>query len=200
MLKRCLLAFSMSLLVISVPEIMHAQDDTLQTSVSESIQVKPVSKRYSPRKATLLSAAFPGLGQAYTKQYWKMPIIYAGAGVLGYFIVNYHQQYVSWQDKYGAQRLASEANLPLPVLRPGTDEPYSLDMLALRYRFYERNRTFTIILSGVLYALNIMDANVTAHLKDFDLSDDLSLTVKPSFYQPGAPFTNTGLTLTLNLK
>ena len=65
--------------------------------------------------------------------------------------------------------------------------------------YFRRNRDFTVILSGLAYALNIVDANVTAHLKDFDLSDDLSLSVQPSVDQvAGLPVT--GVSLTLHLK
>ncbi len=60
----------------------YAQNDSLQIKGGgKEITIR--KNRFSPRKATLLSAAFPGLGQAYTRSYWKMPIIYAGAGVLG---------------------------------------------------------------------------------------------------------------------
>lgn len=199
MLKKTLVALCMGLLFFSLPATVYAQNDTLQIDDAPEIQLKPVAKRFSPRKATLMSAVFPGLGQAYTKKYWKMPIIYAGAGILGYFIVTNHQDYVYWRDRYIGQRIATENNLELPY-KNAAGRPYRLENLISQYRYNLRNRDFSIILSGLLYALNILDANVTAHLKDFDLSEDLSMSVKPSFYQPGMPYASTGITLTFNLK
>lgn len=200
MLLKYLLTFCIILLLFLLTAKVYAQNDSLRTPDTENIQLKPPSKRYSPRKATLMSAAFPGLGQAYVKKYWKMPIIYAGAGVLGYLIVDNHRQYITWRDRYIGQRLASENGLELPYINPATGAAYPLDNLVLRKNYYRRNRDFNVILSGLLYALNILDANVSAHLKDFDLSNDLSMSVKPDFSQPGMPYFTTGISLTFNLK
>jgi hypothetical protein len=178
-----------------------AQTDTT-TIVKESsatAQTIAIRKRYNPRKATLFSAALPGLGQIYTKQYWKLPILYAGVGVLGYFIIDNNRNYIIWRDRYITQRTASESKLELPIVFPTTGTAIPLDRLKQAKDYYRRNRDFTVILSGLAYALNIVDANVTAHLKDFDLSDDLSLSVQPSVDQAaGLPVT--GVSLTLHLK
>jgi hypothetical protein len=88
-----------------------------------------------------------------------------------------------------------------PLLNPANNNlPFTLNLLKRSKDYYRRNRDFSVILSGLLYVLNLADANVTAHLKDFDLSEDLSMSVQPSFYQPGALQPSTGITLTFNFK
>jgi hypothetical protein len=199
--KPWLLLYISSLLLSFSTSAVVAQTDTT-TIVRKSPpadQVIKIRKRYNPRKATLFSAALPGLGQIYTRQYWKLPILYAGAGVLGYFIIENNREYIIWRDRYITQRTASESKLELPIKNPNTGNPLSLDVLKRAKDYYRRNRDFTIILSGLAYALNIVDANVTAHLKDFDLSDDLSLSVQPSVDQvAGLPVS--GISLTFHLK
>jgi hypothetical protein len=89
--------------------------------------------------------------------------------------------------------------LELPFKYPGTNIGVELDQLKRLKDYNRRNRDFCVILSGVAYALNIVDANVTAHLKDFDLSDDLSMSVQPAVDQVGG-FPVSGVSLTLHLK
>jgi hypothetical protein len=202
MLKKSWLVVYISsvLLTFSTSAVVAQKDTTTIVKESKSAaKTIAIRKRYNPRKATLFSAALPGLGQIYTKQYWKLPILYAGAGVLGYFIIDNNREYIIWRDRYIAQRTASESKLELPVVYPTTGNAISLDVLKRAKDYYRRNRDFTVILSGLAYALNIVDANVTAHLKDFDLSDDLSMSVEPAVDQvAGLPVT--GISLTLHLK
>jgi hypothetical protein len=183
--------------------LAYAQNDT-STVVTRSKQSEKqitIRKRYNPRKALLMSAALPGLGQAYTKKYWKIPIIYTGAAILGYFIIDNNRNYIIWRDRYIIQRTATESGLEPPLLNPANNNlPFTLNLLKRSKDYYRRNRDFSVILSGLLYVLNLADANVTAHLKDFDLSEDLSMSVQPSFYQPGALQPSTGITLTFNFK
>ncbi len=122
----------------------------------------------SPSKAAMLSAAFPGLGQIYNRKYWKVPIIYAGAGVLVYFFDinhNYHQKYRT------AYYYRIDGN-PHTV----DDFPFaSTDVLRRAKDYYRRNLEIVYLLAGALYILNILDASVDAHLMDFDVSEDLTM-------------------------
>jgi len=143
---------------------------------------------HSPKKAAVYSAILPGLGQAYNKKYWKIPIIYAGFGTLGYFI--------SWNNKnYKVLKLAYS---DLTDSNPDTDsyldldaaKYYDLDNESERNQFenglnkqknyYRRNRDLLIISTVGFYALNIIDASVDAHLFDFDISEDLSFNWQPA--------------------
>jgi len=143
---------------------------------------------HSPKKAAVYSAILPGLGQAYNKKYWKIPIIYAGFGTLGYFI--------SWNNKnYKVLKLAYS---DLVDGNPDTDSYLDLDAakyydldnesernqfengLNKQQNYYRRNRDLLIISTVGFYALNIIDASVDAHLFDFDISEDLSFNWQPA--------------------
>jgi hypothetical protein len=196
---KCIRAiFFLSILCLSVAST-YAQSDTLPLRGAEKeITINP--NRLSARKATLMSAALPGLGQAYTKSYWKIPIIYVGAGIIGYLLIDNSQKYVVWRDRYIIQRTAIENGFEPPVINENRGEAFRLETLKLAKDTYRRYRDLNVILAGLLYVLNIADANVTAHLKTFDLSKDLSMTIQPGlvptpYMQPGA-----GISLRLTLK
>ncbi len=120
-----------------------------------------------------MSACLPGLGQAYNKKYWKIPVIYAGFSVLTYFIVQNGTEYRNFRDAYYIADTISDWNLSENsyVLRYRGD----LTLLQEGRNFYRRNLEFTYILSGILYILNIVDASVDGNLYNFEVSDDLSL-------------------------
>ena len=172
------------------------QSDSLKIEKTDSLKnKKAVTKAIysSARKASIMSAILPGLGQAYNKKYWKMPIIYAALGGLGYWGVTNHTKY-----KYYSNNLRAEYD----------DDPntvnttlYSNSQLIVLKNDYKKYRDVAIIAGTVVYLINIIDANVDAHLKTFDVSDDLSLQVKP--YSNIDYYNNrlyTGLTLKLKFK
>lgn len=165
----------------------------VQTGVDTLLRGKP---KHSPRKALLLSMALPGLGQIYNRRYWKLPLIYAGLGTLGYFIVENNNTYQAFAEAY-------QIKLKDPAARPPVNGyPNGLERVE-SYRqgrdIYRRNFELSLILTAALWALNMVDANVDAHLRGFDLSDDLSLRIKPS--APGiASEPTVGLSLVLTWK
>lgn len=126
----------------------------------------------SPGRAALLSATLPGLGQAYNGAYWKIPIIYAGFGGVVYAVNFNNTEYQAWRKAYFAK---IDGN-------PNTIDEYPLysdASLKRAMEYYRRNMELTYILGVALYLLNILDANVQAHLMDFDVSEDLSMRVEP---------------------
>lgn len=154
----------------------------------------------SPRKASLYSMALPGLGQAYNKKYWKIPIIYAGVGALTYFGINNYSEYKKWGDAYEYkvtnQTYPYENDLPTR---------YTADQLLSQKNYYRRNFEVTILLGTLLYVLNIVDAAVDAHLSGFDVSDNLSvnITSQPLLnpkLSSNESFITSGAGLTLSLK
>lgn len=153
------------------------------------------AKRHSPRKAALLSLAAPGLGQIYNERYWKLPIVYGGLGGLGFWLGRNVKTFRGYRDAY---RLDVDED-------PTTDGSYNGidDAAQLRVRRDDAKRQLDLsaVLVGVFYLLQIVDATVDAHLKDYDISDDLSLRVEPSL-QPmlagGAPAPCLTLTMTLD--
>lgn len=143
---------------------------------------------HSPRKATIYSAILPGLGQAYNKKYWKIPLIYAGFGTIGYFI--------GWNNGfYNTYKLAysdltdndpdTDSYLDIEAskyydLENSTDYNNFKTGLSKQSEYYRRNRDLLIISMVGFYGLNIIDASVDAHLFDFDISEDLTLNWQPA--------------------
>lgn len=128
----------------------------------------------SPRKASIMSAIVPGLGQAYNRKYWKVPVIYAGLGVSSYFFYTNN----GWYNDYRrALRAAAAIGGPGNAVVDGV--LYTTEDLKTQKVFYRKRRDFAGMAIGIIYLLNIIDANVDAHLKTFDVSDDLSLRLMP---------------------
>ena len=160
---------------------------------------------HSPKKATLYSTFLPGLGQVYNKKYWKVPIIYGGFGVIGYFI--------GWNNRnYGVYK---QAYKDLTDDDPATDsynnleatqyydlnDPNDLnnfkDGLSKQTNYYRRNRDLLVICMAGFYGLQIIDASVDAHLFNFEISEDLSMNWQPALRSNEKMLTY-GVNLTFN--
>lgn len=157
----------------------QATTDTLAQAATVDTTLQVEEKKHSPFKATIMSTALPGLGQIYNGKWWKVPIIYGGFGGLIYSSVFNDMKCRTYKEAY--------------LIRID-DDPATTDQFEGRYsdanlrelvNYYQRNRDLSLIFTGVLYALNIIDATVDAHLKDFDVSDDLSLQIRPTMHQLG---------------
>ena len=130
-------------------------------------------KTFNPKKASRLSAALPGLGQIYNKQYWKVPVIYGGFAVIGHYIKFNNGMYNDFKNALILETDNDELTLnPFPN--------FSRNSLERNMDFWRRNRDMLIIFTGVYYLLNIVDAHIFAHLNEFDTNNDLSLSIKPS--------------------
>ncbi|MDF1547597.1 MAG: DUF5683 domain-containing protein [Bacteroidales bacterium] len=143
---------------------------------STVFETLPLKK--SPQRATLYSAILPGLGQAYNGKYWKIPIIYSIFSGMFFLAHDNHQKYLEFKDAY--------INFDDPENKPvWINSAYQKNDIKERKDFYKRNRDLNIIFGGIIYLLNILDANVDAHLMDFDIGEDLSLNVQPdmNFFQ-----------------
>lgn len=162
-----------------------------QIAKSDSVG-KPV---HSARKATYYSMVLPGLGQAYNKKYWKIPVLYAGFGTLAYFIHTNNKEYLNFKEAYQWNISGDTIPIDNPLTVKYTDPA---DLLT-GMNFYRRNLEVSIMFTAVLYILNVVDAAVDAHFFDFNVSDDLSLHVQP--YLNPSPFASKqsgGLRLTLS--
>lgn len=148
-------------------------DSTYTIQESDKIEVPEEKKPHSPKKAVLLSAALPGLGQIYNKKYWKLPIIYAGFGGLGYSIFANTR---NWKTYRNAYKLRVDED---PSTVDEFDGRVSENNLLDLKNYYKRNLDLSVIFTVVLYALNLVDAAVDAHLFYYNVSDDLSMHVRP---------------------
>lgn len=167
-------------------------------SLSDSVQLK----LHSPVKASLYSAILPGLGQLYNKKYWKIPVVYAGFGTLGYFIsynqsgfTKYRKAYIDYTD--GLPETQSYLELVAETLDPDSfdaqEAEWFTDLLKDNMDYYRRNRDLSYIGLVGWYLLNIVDATVDAHLFDYDIGDELSLKIEPDLMYAGRNFNALGL-------
>jgi len=176
---------------------LFGQTDTIDTNLDLTI----TTPEHSPKKAALYSAVLPGLGQAYNKKYWKIPIVYTGIGITAYSIWfnNYY-----FKDLRTAYEIRTDGN-------PETIDDY-IDILPLESQliqyaqFYKKNLDVSVLILAGVWLLNIVDAVVDAHLYNFDISDDLSLSFQPTanYWYSGVssadfrPNTYFGLSIKLN--
>ncbi|MDE6827940.1 MAG: hypothetical protein K2P46_04395, partial [Alistipes sp.] len=142
------------------------------------------------KKATTLACIFPGAGQIYNKSYWKVPFVVGGFASMIYCIDWNNRGYQRYKKAYNLLS-AYEAH-PEDFPDGPTDEfhgRYSASFILNLRNNFRRNRDLCIIVTGALYILQIVDAHVDAHLKDYDISDDLSINLEPSVdytYVPSA--------------
>jgi hypothetical protein len=150
-------------------------------------------KVHSPHKASIYSAVLPGLGQAYNRKYWKIPVIYGGFGALYYITSENTKEYRKFLEAY--RYVANQDTVPINNDYVGR---YNEQQLLSGKNLYRRNLEIGYILAGVLYLLNILDASVDAHLFDHDISEDLSMRLEPALINdPLSARKVTGLALTL---
>lgn len=141
------------------------------TSTKDSVK-KPFEP--NPKKAGLYSAIIPGLGQVYDRKYWKVPVIYAGLGVGAYFIKFNSDKYRLYRKAYISRRDADPGNDELTELYANPDD---LKQLQDEHKKY---LDISVLLTGVAYMAQVIDAVVFAHLKNFDISRNISMQMKPT--------------------
>ncbi|MEI7723756.1 MAG: DUF5683 domain-containing protein [Bacteroidota bacterium] len=162
---------------------VFSQTDTTFVELPDSIR----EKEHSPTKATLFSMCLPGLGQAYNKKYWKIPVIYAGFGLMTYFIYTNTDEYLNFKCAYiESYQGTKNGNYAYLVNKYST-----ADLLSAR-EYYRRNLEISILLTALWYGLNILDATVDAHLYTFNISDNLTMKVEPALLPTGFSFKPAG--------
>lgn len=132
--------------------------------VKDSIKSNEINP-LAPAKAGFYSAILPGLGQAYNKKYWKIPIVYGALGIAVYSYVNSEQKYNLFRDSY-KRRLEGYKDDALQYL--------DTERLVTGQKFYQRNKDLSTFFIIGIYVLNIIDANVDAHLSQFNVNENLS--------------------------
>jgi hypothetical protein len=165
---------------------------------------------HSPHKATFYSAILPGLGQAYNKKYWKIPILYAGIGAMGYAIHFNSTNYIKYKNAYRDFLIRDPGNKSYKEVIPPTltieevENTYNewfQRALQNKREYYKRYRDLSYIGMAAIYILNLIDATVDAHFYNFDVSDDLSMDIRPAMLEPGPasiPVRKMGVQLSLN--
>jgi len=142
----------------------------------------------TPAKAAFYSAILPGLGQAYNKKYWKIPLVYGAIGTSMYFYIDNNRKYKDYRNAYKRR------------LEGYNDDKYQFldeSRLVAGQKFYQRNRDLSALFVVAFYALNIIDANVDAALIQFNVNERLSM--RPEIYPNDVTFRpNVGLTFNYN--
>lgn len=143
--------------------------------VSDTTLPKP---SFSPRKATIRSAIIPGWGQIYNKKYWKLPLVYGALGTTaGIFFYNL-KTYRELRDAYRYISDDDQTNDILIVERFRQLSPTAIRSYRNSFR---QNVDYSVLFFLIFWGLNVVDATVDAHLKAFDVSDNLSIQIKPGY-------------------
>lgn len=176
-----------------------AQSDSLFVKVKDTLpQTVQVKKTWntdplSPARAAFYSAILPGLGQAYNKSYWKIPIVYLAIGIPTYLYVVNDKELDRYRTAY-KRRLDGLTDDEFYAGRADGNPRLSTDALRRAQDTYRRNKEMAMLFAIGFYALNIIEANVDAHLKQFNVNENLSL--EPYLYQNQYSNTYVGLTCT----
>jgi hypothetical protein len=170
-MKRYLASLIFILLILCPAISAFSQSDTTFVELPDSIR----EKEHSPTKATIMSACLPGLGQIYNKKYWKVPVIYAGLGIMSYFIYTNTDEYLNYKCAY-----IESSNGNMNGSYSYLTQRYSKDELLSSREYYRRNLEISILITVLWYAVNILDATVDAHLYTFNISDRLTMKVEPA--------------------
>jgi hypothetical protein len=170
---------------------MMAQQTTVKPPVPDSIR----EKEHSPTKATIMSMCLPGLGQVYNKKYWKVPVIYAGFGVLTYLIIFNTNYYLEYKSAYIESTNGDSTGNYSEIVKK-----YPASSILSSAEYYRRNLEITVIITALFYALNILDATVDAHLFTYDINKDLSFRIEPVLIPPAVRSGNYASGIRLCLK
>lgn len=192
-MRNYLLLFSTLLLFINFSYSQEEQDSIPKTEIDsvqadladkgvvikDSVSFKKAKKEFNPlapSKAAFYSAVIPGLGQIYNKRYWKAPIVWGAIGGSAYMYIYNNDQYQRFRTAFKRRQAGftddefnGEGTLPL----------FDEDDLEYQQERFQNDRDLWLVAAIGLYALNIVDANVDAHLKQFNIDDDLSIDFEP---------------------
>mgnify|MGYP000960058521 CR=1 FL=1 len=152
--------------------------DPLPKTVQDSFkakEVKPQKFEPKPKKAGMYSAILPGSGQFYNRQYWKVPAIYVGVAAAGYFI-NFN---LTNYQKYRKAYYTRIDNDPTTVDTDIETKKYTTENLKQLQDQYRKWLDMTVLFTALGYTVQVIDAIASAHLKNFDISRDISLRIQP---------------------
>jgi len=197
--RNYLLLFSTLLLFINFSYSQEEQDSIPKTEIDsvqadladkgvvirDSVSFKKAKKEFNPlapSKAAFYSAVIPGLGQIYNKRYWKVPIVWGAIGGSAYMYAWNNNQYQSFRTAFKRRQAGFTDDEYYDINGDnavGDDPDLDTDDLEYQQERFQSDRDLWLVAAIGLYALNIVDANVDAHLKQFNIDDDLSIDFEP---------------------
>lgn len=164
-----------------------AKVSSADTSKKVNTLVKQEKKMSKPGKAALFSAIVPGMGQVYNNRWWKVPIVYALIGGSAYFAINNHREFKKFDYVY--TRKTDPAKLEGSHAYDNVKDTagvyqdfgaYSIENIKYYATYHRDWRDKLVIITVLMYAANIIDAHVDAHLKSFNVSEDVAMRVRPN--------------------
>ena len=162
----------------------------ITANAKDNVKVPKARKPHSAKKATIMSACLPGLGQIYNGKWWKVPIVYAGLGGLGYMAYNNNYEYRSYLHAYMYASDPQSIEKPLTEHEKELAQRYQASQLQTYKESYRHDFELYTIILVAWYGVNIIDACVDGHLYTYDISDDLSLSIDPMIATPRIPLTS----------
>jgi hypothetical protein len=176
---------------VKKPVIIERDPVTIETG--DTVAIKSYAERFNPRKALLYAAVVPGLGQIYNKKYWKLPLVYGGFAAVTWNISRYNEFYKNY-------KVELFKNLEMGLVNDNDVNP-TTGFTTGQYRNVvnkaRRERDFWVIMMGAMYLLQMVDAHVDAHLKEFDLNPNLQVSVQPTLEQDQIIGRQTGVSLVI---
>ncbi|MFM1878358.1 MAG: hypothetical protein RLZZ241_1224 [Bacteroidota bacterium] len=186
----------LSLLLLLLSWATWSQDNPNSVSNKDSVQIETKPKKIkrtsetfasidplAPSKAAFYSAVLPGLGQAYNKRYWKIPLVWGAIGTGTYAYLFNDALYDRFRDAFKRRRagFTDDEFWDLNTSDGITPSSPNLSNEALQdaQERYQRDRDLSLLITIGLYALNIIDANVDAHLKQYNVNEELSMQMQP---------------------
>ena len=186
--RQCFVIFFCAFSLVNFAQNTENTPEALETETYNSVVMDPLA----PSKAAFYSAILPGLGQAVNKKYWKIPVVYAAVGTSIYFYLNNNKNYKRYRNAY-KRRLSGFTDDEF--YGEGTIPLLSNEALIRAQQTLRRNKELSLLITIGLYALNIIDANVDAHLLQYNV--DKNLAVNP-FIDFDTPDTSAQLGLSIN--
>ncbi len=151
----------------------------------------------SPSRASFLSAAVPGLGQFYNRKYWKVPLAWAAVGT-GVFVYQFNQtEYLRYRTAFKLRSAGFSTDEFYDVNFDGIGPDVSDRALEEAQKKAQSQRDSSLLIAIGLYLLNVLDASVDAHLKPFNMNEDLNVSIQPILRQHPIQM---GAEIGLNLK
>ncbi len=168
----------------SLAQDLEGKGITIEEVTYEKKRINPLA----PSKAAFYSAILPGLGQIYNKRYWKVPIVWGAIGT-GIYVYSFNNtEYNAARDAFKRRRAGFLDDEFFDINGDGNGPDISLEALQDAQEARQRDRDLSLLITIALYALNIIDANVDAHLKQYNVDDDLAIDFQP--YLDLNPLTN----------
>ncbi|TMU57085.1 DUF5683 domain-containing protein [Flagellimonas algicola] len=167
----------------SLAQDLEGRGITIEEVTYEKRKINPLA----PSKAAFFSAIVPGLGQIYNKRYWKAPIVWGAIGT-GIYVYSFNNtEYNRARDAFKRRRVGLEDEF-FDITGDGEGPDFSLEALQDAQERAQRDRDLALLITIAMYALNIIDANVDAHLKQYNVDENLAIDFKP--YLDLNPLTN----------